>query len=262
MGAVERMSGSDPDFMQSLARGLHVLEAFSELGPGQSIASLSAHTGLPRGVIVRCLHTLAELGYVGRRDRQFHVLPAVLRLADAYLSDRSLSALAQPILEGLRDEVEESCSLAVLEGAEILYVARASRSRIMSIGLHVGSRLPAWCTSMGRVLLAAKAEDEREALLPEDPFPRLTSHTVPDRTALEDVLEDIRRDGYAIVDQELEIGLRSIAVPVKDDSGAVVAALNVGTNALGRSLDDLRLLILPALARASVALGRQIVSAR
>ncbi|WP_232492680.1 IclR family transcriptional regulator domain-containing protein [Novosphingobium kaempferiae] len=256
------MSGSDPDFMQSLARGLHVLEAFRELGSGQSIASLSGHTGLPRGVVVRCLHTLTELGYVGRRDRQFHVLPAVLRLADAYLSDRSLSALAQPILEGLRDEVEESCSLAVLEGAEILYVARASRSRIMSIGLHVGSRLPAWCTSMGRVLLAAKAPEERDGLIPGDPLPRLTSNTVPDRAALEGVLQGVLRDGYSIVDQELEIGLRSIAVPVKDETGVTVAALNVGTNALERSLDELRQDVLPPLVRAAAGLGRQVASAR
>lgn len=256
------MGESDPDFMQSLARGLRVLEAFRELGQDQSIASLSSHTNLPRGVVARCLHTLGELGYVGRRDRQFYVLPGVLRLADAFLSDRSLSALAQPLLEHLRDELGESCSLAVLDGDEILYTARASRSRIMSIGLHVGSRLPAWCTSMGRVLLAAKPEEEQADLLPQDPFPRLTAMTVPNKAALKAALNEVRRKGYAIVDQELEIGLRSIAVPVKDATGCVVAALNVGTNALERSIDALEQVILPPLETTAAALGRQAFSIR
>lgn len=256
------MSESDPDFMQSLARGLQVLEAFRELGSGQSIASLTTHTGLPRGVVGRCLHTLTELGYVGRRDRLFHVLPGVLRLADAFLSDRSLSALAQPLLEGLRDDLGESCSLAVLDGSEILYVARASRSRIMSIGLHVGSRLPAWCTSMGRILLAAQSVEERDALLPADPLPRLTPNTVADVATLETLLRDVQSSGYAVVDQELEIGLRSIAVPVVDGNGSTVAALNVGTNALERSVEDLVQIILPPLAKAAAALGRQAQSVR
>ena len=251
------MSEPHPDFMQSLARGLQVLEAFWELGAGQSIASLSTHTDLPRGVIARCLYTLSELGYVGRRERLYHVLPGVLRLADAFLSDRSLSALAQPVLEGLHDELDESCSLAVLDGAEILYVARASRSRIMSIGLHVGSRLPAWVTSMGRVLLASLAPAERDTLLPQEPLPRLTPLTLVDRAALEKVLEGVVGNGYAIVDQELEIGLRSIAVPVCNEAGCTIGALNVGTNALERSLQDLEKTILPALTRAASSLGRQ-----
>lgn len=248
--------------MQSLARGLRVLEAFRELGPDQSIASLSSHTGLPRGVVSRCLYTLSELGYVGRRERRYHVLPGVLHLADAFLSDRSLSALGQPVLETLRDELGESCSLAILDDAEILYIARASRSRIMSIGLHVGSRLPAWCTSMGRVLLASLPPGEREARLLEDPLPRLTATTIADRAGLAGLLRSIERDGYAIVDQELEIGLRSIAVPVRDKAGCTVAALNVGTNALERSLDDLAQIILPALSNAAVTLGRQLAPSR
>lgn len=256
------MNETDPDFMQSLARGLQVLEAFRQLGPGQSIANLSNYTGLPRGVVSRCLHTLSELGYVGRRDRHYHVLPGILRLADAFLSDRSLSALAQPILESLRDELGESCSLAVLDGDEILYIARASRSRIMSIGLHVGSRLPAWCTSMGRVLLASLPPAERAALLPEDPFAQKTENTVPDRARLEALLDGVTRDGYALVDQELEIGLRSIAVPVRDQHGHTVAALNVGTNALERSLSDLTQIILPPLSKAASALGMQAGSVR
>lgn len=248
----------DPDFMQSLARGLAVLEAFAALGPGQTIASLVQHTGLPRGVIARCLHTLAVTGYIEKRDRLFSVRPSVLRLADAYLSGRSLAALAQPLLEKLRDEIDEACSLGVLDRADVLYVARASRSRIMTIDLHVGSRLPAWCTSMGRVLLAALPPAERTPLLPPSPFPRRTPHTVADRAALDALLDRAGRDGFVLVDQELEVGLRSIAVPVRDGEGRVIAALNVGANALRRSAADLKTQIMPRLQQAAEQLGAEI----
>lgn len=249
------MSQSDPDFMQSLARGLLVLEAFVELGPDQSIASLARHTGLPRGVVARCLHTLVMTGYVAQHDREFCVRPKVLGLARAYLSDRSLSAIAQPLLENLRDRLGESCSLGVLDGADVLYVARASRSRIMAIGLHVGSRLPAWCTSMGRVLLASLPVAEREALLPPAPLPSRTPHTVASLDDLRAVLDGIARDGLAIVDQELEVGLRSVAVPVRDGRGQVIAALNVGVNALEHSVEHLRTVIAPALAETARLIG-------
>lgn len=241
------MSQSDPDFMQSLARGLLVLEAFVELGPDQSIASLARHTGLPRGVVARCLHTLVMTGYVAQNEREFCVRPKVLGLARAYLSDRSLSAIAQPLLENLRDRLGESCSLGVLDGADVLYVARASRSRIMAIGLHVGSRLPAWCTSMGRVLLASLPVAEREALLPPVPLPLRTPHTIASLEDLRTILDIIAREGLALVDQELEVGLRSVAVPVRDSKGKVIAALNVGVNALEHSVEHLRSTIAPAL---------------
>lgn len=238
---------SDPNFMTSLARGLSVLEAFATLGPDQTVASLARHTGLARGVVARCLHTLVTTGYIERNDRLFSVQPSVLKLADAYLSDRSLSAFAQPLLESLRDEIGESCSMGVLDGSDVLYVARASHSRIMRIGLHVGSRLPAWNTSMGRILLAGLPPAERQSRLPADPLPRRTSNSVADRAALDKVLETVERQGFALIDQELEPGLISIAVPVLDRDGRVIAALNVGANAIDRSLDDLRDTVLPKL---------------
>lgn len=249
------MSQSDPDFMQSLARGLMVLEAFVELGPDQTIAGLARHTGLPRGVVARCLHTLVVTGYVAQAERSFSVRPKVLGLARSYLSDRSLSAIAQPLLENLRDRLGESCSLGVLDGADVLYVARASRSRIMAIGLHVGSRLPAWCTSMGRVLLSSLPAAERESLLPPDPLPVRTPHTVARREDLRLLLDGIAREGIAIVDQELEVGLRSVAVPVRDGRGQVIAALNVGVNALEHSIEHLRSDIAPALAEIARQIG-------
>lgn len=249
------MSQSDPDFMQSLARGLMVMEAFVELGPDQSIASLARHTGLPRGVVARCLHTLVMTGYVAQDERSFSVRPKVLGLARAYLSDRSLSAIAQPLLESLRDRLGESCSLGVLDGADVLYVARASRSRIMAIGLHVGSRLPAWCTSMGRILLSSLPLEQREALLPPIPLPARTPHTVASLEDLRAILDGIAHDGLAIVDQELEVGLRSVAVPVCNAKGQVIAALNVGVNAMEHSVEHLRSNIAPALMETARMVG-------
>ena len=243
--------------MQSLARGLLVLEAFAELGPGQTIASLSRHTGLARGVAARCLHTLVATGYVEQNERQFSVRPKVLRLDEGFLSDRSLSALAQPVLEQLRDELGESCSLGVLDGAEVLYVARASRSRIMAVGLHVGSRLPAWCTSMGRVLLAALPPAERDSLIPAH-LPAHTAHTIAERPSLDAALDQVAQEGLAVIDQELEIGLRSVAVPVRDSSGRVVAALNLGANALEYGVEDLRQRIAPRLALAAQRMAQSL----
>jgi IclR family pca regulon transcriptional regulator len=241
--------------MQSLARGLQVLEAFVELGPDQSIAGLARHAGLPRGVVARCLHTLVMTGYVAQDERSFSVRPKVLGLARAYLSDRSLSAIAQPLLENLRDRLGESCSLGVLDGADVLYVARASRSRIMAIGLHVGSRLPAWCTSMGRILLASLQPEQRDTLLPPDPLPVRTLHTVATLADLRELLNGIAREGLAVVDQELEVGLRSVAVPVRDRKGQVIAALNVGVNAMEHSVDHLRSTIAPVLAETARMVG-------
>lgn len=249
------MSQSDPDFMQSLARGLMVMEAFVDLGPDQSIASLARYTGLPRGVVGRCLHTLVMTGYVAQDERSFSVRPKVLGLARAYLSDRSLSAIAQPLLENLRDRLGESCSLGVLDGADVLYVARASQSRIMAIGLHVGSRLPAWCTSMGRILLAAMPADQRDALLPPVPLPQRTPHTIASLEALRALLDEIAQEGVAIVDQELEIGLRSVAVPVRNARGQVIAALNVGVHAMEHSVEHLRSNIAPALIETARMIG-------
>lgn len=251
-------STADPNFMTSLARGISVLEAFALLGPDQTVAGLARHTGLARGVVARCLHTLVVTGYVERNDRLFSVRPSVLRLARAYLSDSSLSGLAQPLLEALRDEIGESCSMGVLDGADVLYVARASHSRIMRIGLHVGSRLPAWNTSMGRVLLAALSAPERQALIPSDPLPRRTTNSVADRAALDHVLASVAGQGFALIDQELEPGLVSIAVPVLGRDGRVVAALNVGANAIDRSPKDLLDTVLPKLCITAASLSSEL----
>lgn len=238
---------SDPHFMQSLARGLQVLEAFADLPPNVTVPQLAKETGLARAVVTRCLHTLAALGYVEEHERHYSICPHVLRLAGAYLSARSLPIMAQPLLEDLRDSLGESCSLGVLDGDEIVYVARASTTRIMAVSLHVGSRLPAYCTSMGRVLLAALPPDRLQAALHRVTPIQRTPHSITERAALQQAIMAVASQGFAVVDQELELGLRSIAVPVRDRAGRVVAALNLGTNAMRLSVKDLKSLVLPQL---------------
>ncbi|HEX3159697.1 MAG TPA: IclR family transcriptional regulator C-terminal domain-containing protein [Gemmatimonadaceae bacterium] len=223
-------TAGDPDFMLSLARGLSVLRAF-EHRPALTTSQAAQLTGLSRATVRRCLHTLEKLGYVAPRGNAFVLRPALLTLAHAYLTGTSLAEAAQPVLQGVRDRLAESCSLGVLDGDEVVYLARAETRRIMSIALHVGSRVPAYCTSMGRVLLAHLPPAQLDAYLSGAPFPRRTPHTRATQAELRRVLAAVRRRGYALVDQELELGLRSIAVPVRDAAGEVVGAMNVGAPA-------------------------------
>jgi IclR family pca regulon transcriptional regulator len=236
----------DPNFMTSLARGLRVLSAFDADNRGLNIAELSARTGIPRAAVRRCLYTLAKLGYVGDGPR-FTLRPKVLNLGLAQLAAVTPWAAAQPLLDLCRDRLHESCSLGVLDGDEIHYVARSERVRIMSIALRVGSRLPAYCTSMGRVLLAQLDEDPLSRFLSRADLSPRTDRTVIGRTRLRELIEAAGRARYAIVDQELEIGLRSIAVPVSDANGRVIAALNAGTPSSRVPLRELQQRFLPEL---------------
>src|SRR5579862_2563734 len=220
----------DPNFMASLARGLAVIRGFSQQRRQLTIAQLSQRTGIPRAAVRRCLYTLMQLGYVGSEDgRTYSLRPRILSLGHAYLSSTPLATAVQPLLDHISGALHESSSLAVLEADEILYIARSSTTaRVMSVDLALGSRLPAYCTSMGRVLLAGLPSSEVDAYLSRVKLTRLTSHTVSTAKEFRQVLDGVRREGYAIVDQELEIGLRSIAVPVRDTAGQVVAAINAG----------------------------------
>jgi IclR family pca regulon transcriptional regulator len=242
----------DPNFMMSLARGLLVIQAFSERRPQLSISQLSKRTALSRASVRRCLHTLAKLGFAGTDDgRSFYLRPRVLALGHSYLSSMPLATAAQPILEHLSQILHESCSIALLDGTEIVYVARAHVTRIMAIDLGVGTRLPAFCTSMGRVLLANLPPDELETVLPKIEFTRYTDRTVSSVEKLRQVLVTVRREGHAIIDQELELGLRSMAVPVRNPAGRVVAAINVGAHGQRVSIQDMRTRFLPYLRAAA-----------
>jgi IclR family pca regulon transcriptional regulator len=246
---------TDPSFMTSLARGLAVVQAFSDARKPQTIASISQKTGIPRAAVRRCLHTLRQLGYVDAELNNFSLRPKVLTLGYSYLSSTPLTVSAQPYLNNISRALNESSSLAVLEDDEVLYVARAATSRVMSVALNTGSRLPAYCTSLGRVLLAHLPADELDRYLARTKLRPMTEHTVTSVKRLREVLAGVRQAGYAVNDEELELGLRSIAVPVRGASGKVLAALNVGAQAARVSVQQLEQEFLPVLQRGAQELA-------
>jgi IclR family pca regulon transcriptional regulator len=248
--APESTSG-DPNFMLSLARGLMVIRAFTQRSPKLSIAEVARISGLPRAVARRCLYTLMQLGYVGTDGRTFFLRPKILSLGYAYLSSTPLAISVQPYLECVSQSLHESCSVGVLEDDEVVYIARAAARRIMSVDLNVGSRLPAYCSSLGRVLLAHLPPAELEAYLGRIELKPFTEHTITRRDALLEALEQVRQTGYALVDQELEIGLRSLAVPIRNVAGQVVAAMNVSGQAARVSRQEMEGRFLPVLQAAA-----------
>lgn len=255
---IEAFTG-DPDFMTSLARGLAVIHAFQERKRQLTIAQISHRTEIPRAAVRRCLLTLMKLGYVATDGRTWSLLPKVLTLGHAYLSSTPLAVTAQPILDRLSDQLHEACSMATLEGDEVLYLARsATPQRLISVDLSVGSRLPAYCTSMGRVLLAGLSDAALEDYLARADLQIKTSRTLHTPEALRENIAEIRRQGWVIVDQELETGLRSLAVPLHDSAGQVLAALNVGTHVSRVSRKELETRFLPVLLQASEELGTRL----
>ena len=246
---------TDPSFMTSLARGLAVLQAFSDSRKPQTIANISQKTGIPRAAVRRCLHTLRELGYVDAELNNFSLRPKVLTLGYSYLSSTPLTVSAQPYLNSISRTLNESSSLAVLDDGEVLYVARAATSRVMSVALNTGSRLPAYCTSLGRVMLAHLPPKELDQYFATTRLRPMTENTVVNQKRLREILAGVRQAGYAINDEELELGLRSIAVPVRGASGSVLAALNVGAQASRVSVRQLETEFLPVLLRGAQELS-------
>ncbi len=242
------------DFVQSLERGLLVLRAFDAEHRELGLSEVARISGLTRAAARRFLLTLVSLGYMNHSDGRFSLSPRVLELGYAYLSSLTLPEVAQPHMEALVAAVNESSSISVLDGTEIVYVARVPTRRIMSITLSVGTRLPAYATSMGRVLLAALPGETLEARLAQIELRPLSAHTITDLDALRAVLERVRRQGWAAVDQELEEGLRSLAVPIRDSSGTAVAALNVSVHATRGSMTMLRRDFLPLAKQAARAI--------
>lgn len=244
---IDALTSTSPDFMTSLARGLAVLRGFSEAQGPQTIAQLSTRTGIPRAAVRRCLHTFRELGYVDAELNNYSLRPKVLSLGYAYLSSTPLAVSAQPLLDQISGQLHESTSLAVLEDDEVVYLARAATARVMSVSLGAGSRLPAYCTSLGRVMLAHLLPDQLDAYLAHVALKPMTKNTVVAQKKLRTVLAKVRADGYAVNDEELELGLRSIAVPVRGASGKVLAALNCGAQSSRVSVEQLETTFLPVL---------------
>jgi IclR family transcriptional regulator, pca regulon regulatory protein len=242
---MRKPSSRSTDYVQSLERGLAVIRAFDAERPELPLSEVARATSLTRATARRFLLTLTELGYVRFADGRFSLRPRVLELGYPYLSTLGLPELAPSHMERLVAQVNESSSISVLDDTDIVYVVRVPTRRIMSITLSVGTRLPAYCTSMGRVLLAGLADDRLEQLLSRIEFRALTARTVTDREALAQLLARVRRQGYALTDQELEEGLRSIAVPIRDRGGSVAAALNVSVHARRATAAALKRDVLP-----------------
>jgi IclR family transcriptional regulator, pca regulon regulatory protein len=247
------------DYVQSIERALLVINAFTDTGPLLSLSALATSTGLSRPTVRRILLTLQQLGYVRAEGTAYGLTPRVLALGYAYLSSLNLPALAQPVMEALTEELGEGTSLATLDQTEVVYINRVQRHRITSINLAVGTRLPAHATSMGHVLLADLGPQALERYFAAAQLRALTERTLTSRSALVERFELVRRRGWAAVDQELEIGRRSAAAPVRDAGGKVVAALSLSSGTSDRSMADLIDTCVPALVAAagkiSAALG-------
>jgi IclR family pca regulon transcriptional regulator len=246
----------DPNFMTSLARGLIVIQAFTQQSPQMTISQLSLKTGLSRAAVRRCLYTLSKLGFAGAEDgSRYSLRPRMLTLSHTYTASNTLSSAAQPILERMSAALRESFSVATLDGEDIVYIARTTVSRVMAVDLHIGSRLPAYCTSMGRILLAYLPPEQLEHYFAHVVLTPHTTRTVNSIEKLRLLLRNIRRSGYALCDQEYEVGLRSLAVPVYSSSGRAVATINLSGSAPRMSVLDMQTRFLPHLRNAANELG-------
>ena len=247
-------------FVQSLERGLMVIRAFSAERPSMTLSEVARETDLTRAAARRFLLTLGDLGYVRTDGRLFSLTPRVLELGYAYVASAGLPDVAQPHLEDLSARVHESASVSVLEGDDVLYVARVATSRIMAVAITVGTRFPASATSMGRVLLAGLDDAELDAYLDRVELKPLTRFTITDPSELRAEVLGVRERGYCIVDQELEEGLRSLAAPVHDASGRVIAATNVSAHANRSSNEDIRRDLLPVLLETTARIESDLAS--
>jgi IclR family pca regulon transcriptional regulator len=251
----------DGAFVQSLERGLLVIRALAAPQP-QALSEVARATGLSRAAARRFLLTLEDLGYVRQTRGRFTLTPRVLELGYAYLSSLTLPEVAQPHLERLVEQVHESSSVSVLDGDDVVYVARVPTRRIMSVTISVGTRFPAYATSMGRVLLSGAPDEQVDATLSRADLRKLTGHTITSTDVLREAIWQVRRQGYAIVDQELEVGLRSIAVPIRDPAGAVIAAVNLSSQASRTTVVDMKRRLLPPLRETAAAVECDLGGAR
>lgn len=245
---------AEVEFVQSLARGLSIIRAFDGDHTDLTLSEVARITGLPRAVARRFLHTLVELGYMRTDGRRFALRPKILELGYAYLSSMTLPEIAMPHLELLVEKVRESSSVSVLDGDEVVYVARVPTKRIMTVAISVGTRFPAYATSMGRVMLAGQSDQWLDGFFASTELRPLTSRTITEPSQLRRELSRIREQGWALNDQELEEGLRSLAAPIRDSEGRVIAAVNVSAHASLRTPEALVTDLLPPL----LATARQI----
>ncbi|TKT77634.1 IclR family transcriptional regulator C-terminal domain-containing protein [Aquamicrobium sp. LC103] len=242
------------DLVGSLERGLGVMEILAAHPAGLTLTETAEKAGLTRAGARRFLLTLAATGYATQTGRLFTLSPRLLSVAHTWLQGTSLWGFAEPIMRRTAAELQESCSATILSGEDVVYVARVAGPRIVSLELHVGAHLPAYCTAMGRVLLSDLPEPELETFLARARIRPNTVKTVTDRGKLAEIIAGARAAGYCAVDEELEIGLRSLAVPVRDRSGRLVAAINVSTQSARHSVEEMEREFLPRLRKAAASI--------
>jgi len=248
-------------YVQSFARGLEVIRSFSAAAPRQTLTDVASRTGLTRAGARRILLTLQTLGYVESDGKLFALTPRILDLGFAYLSSMPMWNVAEPVMEALVEQVKESCSAAVLEGTDIVYVLRVSTRKIMRNSLGVGSRLPAYCTSMGRMLLAAMPDEQALQLLLATPLEARTRHTLTDPAAVLARVQLARRQGWCLVNQELEEGVVSMAAPVVNRAGRMIAAINISGQANRTSARQMQETMLAPLREAAQEISRRLLGA-
>ncbi|HEX2547312.1 MAG TPA: IclR family transcriptional regulator C-terminal domain-containing protein [Ramlibacter sp.] len=248
-------------YVQSFARGLEVIRSFSAGAPRQTLTEVATRTGLTRAGARRILLTLQTLGYVESDGRLFALTPRILDLGFAYLSSMPIWNVAEPVMESLVEEVKESCSAGVLEGTDIVYVLRVSTRKILRNTLGVGSRLPAYCTSLGRMLLAGLPDAQVRELLEASTLEGRTKHTLTEVDAVLAKVQQARRQGWCLVNQELEEGLVSIAAPVVNRAGKTIAALNISGQANRTPARQMQEAMVPALREAAAEVSRRLAPA-
>ena len=253
-------AGKSSESVQSLARGLSVLRAFGEGSSRMTLSELSSNSDLPRATVRRSLITLVELGYVGQDERSFFLKPKLLELGFSYLSSLSFNDIVQKNLNILSNELHESASASVLDFPDVIYVARAATSRLMTIGLSVGTKLPALYTSMGRVMLSQLPSGTLKSYLDGIQLDPPTKNSISIKSEMIKELENVKNQGYCILDQELEIGLRSIAAPIGSHINDTYAAINISVPSSRLSMKELEQNVLPKLLRTAEDINRELTS--
>ncbi|MGH3519961.1 MAG: IclR family transcriptional regulator domain-containing protein [Haloechinothrix sp.] len=251
-------STDEKDYVQSLERGLSVILAFSNHHPQLSLAKLSELTGLSRPTVRRIVLTLNKLGYVRTEGRLYSLTPHVLALGNAYLSSLNLTEVAQPYMEEVTKVTGHTCSLAALDGEDAVFLTRVPSRQVMRHTLTTGTRLPAFATSMGRMLLAGLPDHAVEDFLQHEPFPQFTAQTVTNPKRLREIIREVRSQGWALVDQEFEEGVRSFSAPILDSGGRVIATLSMSVPASSVGIEEIHTEILPVVIEAAHEISKQL----
>lgn len=240
----------DRDYVMALEKGLAIIEAFGQIRGGANLTRLAEVTGHTKASVRRSLHTLCRLGYAQQVGREFRLAPRALRLGQAFVVSDSLARIAQPILETTAERTKESASMAVLDSQDSVFIARATHRRSLSAGLGVGARLPAYACATGRVLLSGLPREQVKFMLGRMARPEITTHTLTSLPAILKQIDRAGRDGYALCDQELEMGLRSLAVPIRNSAGQVIAAMSLSVSTQRLDVQGILDTLLPELERA------------